>query len=154
MPGATEYGLGEAGLRPQPTTAAEPEARTASLGASLRSLIQEAGSLAYEHLLLAALEAQRAGRNLIRMIIAGIFTAVLVVTAWLALVAAVTYWWVDKGGASWGQAFVAMAVINLIVAALIGYWIRKMLNELMFDATLRSLRRSSGQPDEGSVPIP
>jgi len=152
MPGATEYGLGEAGLRPQPAAAAGPDARTESLGASLRSLVQEAGSLAYEHLLLAALEAQRAGRNLIRMIIAGIFAAVLVVTAWLALVAAVAYWWVDKG-ASWGQAFVAMAVINLIVAALIGYWLRKMLGELMFDATLRSLR-PSGQPNERPAPIP
>jgi len=112
-----------------------------ALGATLRSFVQEVGSLAYEHLLLAALEAQRAGRNLIRMVVAGIFTAVLVVTAWLALVAAIASLWVDHG-ATWPQAFVAMAVLNIVIAGLVVFWIRRLAGEMMFAATLRALKRS------------
>lgn len=136
-------------------SASEAGTHDVALGAALRSLVQEAGSLAYEHLLLAALEAQRAGRNLIRMVIAGIFTAVLAITAWLALVAAIASWWVDHG-ASWPQAFIAMAVLNLVIAGAVVFWIRQLAAAMMFSATLRALKKSSPgkpKPDRTEPPV-
>jgi len=156
MSSSPEYGLSDAQARSQSGPSADPGAHSIPLGAALRSLLQEAGSLAYEHLLLAALEAQRAGRNLVRMIVAGIFASVLVVTAWLALVAALASWWVDHG-ASWAQAFTAMAIMNLVIAGAVAYWIRHMVGELMFSATLRALRGysdTSADTARANVPAP
>ncbi len=137
-----EHDLGGAAANARAEATSHGAAPEVALGATLRSLVQEAGSLAYEHLLLAALEAQRAGRNLIRMVVAGIFTAVLVVTAWLALVAAIASLWVDHG-ATWPQAFVAMAVLNLVIAGIVVFWIRRLAGEMMFAATLRALKKQS-----------
>ena len=84
------------------------------------------------------------------MIIAGIFAAVLLVTSWLALVAAVIFWSVDSG-ASWPQAFVAMAVLNIAVGVGMMLWIRRLAADLLFPATLRTLRPGSApEPSAGT----
>jgi uncharacterized membrane protein YqjE len=126
--------------------AAAPE--DASVLAALRVLTRDAWSLVQDHLLLATLEAQRAGKSLTRMIIAGIFAAVLLVTSWLALVAAAIFWWVDSG-ASWAQALVAMAVLNIAVGVAAMLWIRLLAADLLFSATLRTLRTAS-HPEPGA----
>ena len=105
----------------------------------VQSLLREIWALVHDHLLLAALEAQRAGRTITRMIFAGVVAAVLVVTGWLALVASAMFW-VVAGDASWAQAFLAVGLLHAAISiALIG-WIRRLAAEVMFAATLRQLR--------------
>jgi uncharacterized membrane protein YqjE len=125
-----------------------PTGEDLSVLAALRSLVSEASSLAHDHLHLAVLEAQRAGRNLVQAVIAGILAAVLVVTAWLALVAAGVAWWVDSG-ASWAQALVVAAIINVLIAVALAFWIRKLGQQLLFAVTLRWLR--PGHRDENKA---
>ena len=128
-----------------------------SVLAAVRSLISEASSLAHDHLHLAVLEAQRAGRDLVRAVIAGILAAVLAVTAWLALVAAGVAWWVDSG-ASWALALVVAAIINVVVAVGLVLWIRKLGQQLMFAVTLRWLRPGHRESQPASAaparPVP
>jgi uncharacterized membrane protein YqjE len=112
----------------------------ASVFAALRGLVGDAWALVHDHLLLATLEAQRAVKSLTRMLIAGIFAAVLLVTSWLALIGAAMFWWVGSSGASWAQAFLTMAVVNVAVGIAAMLWIRRLAADLLFSATLRTLR--------------
>ena len=105
----------------------------------VQSLLRDVWALVHEHLLLVALEAQRAGRNITRMVFAGVVAAVLLVTGWLALIASAMFW-VVAADASWALAFLAVSVLHAVISiALIG-WVRRLAAEAMFSATLRQLR--------------
>ena len=60
--------------------------------------------LVQDHALLAVLELQRAGISLVKMVAAGIIISILVISAWMAFVAAAVVWAVGAG-ASWGIAW-------------------------------------------------
>ena len=77
--------------------------------------------LVHDHTLLAVLELQRAGISLVKMVAAGIIISILVVSAWMALVAAAVVWAVGAG-ASWGLALVVAAIVNIVVAVAIAFW--------------------------------
>ena len=124
----------------------------ASLSAALRSVYHEASALVHDHLRLAALEARRAVRDLVLMIALGIAGALLVITAWLALVAAIVAWAVDRG-ASWPAAFLVAAVISVAIAAGAGLCIRYLGSRVMFALTLQWLRpapRAEAAPMAGA----
>ena len=53
--------------------------------------------LAHDHLQLAALETQRAGKSLINMVVYGVAAAILLVSAWLGLMAAGVLWLIAGG---------------------------------------------------------
>ena len=113
----------------------------------VQPLLREVWALVHDHLLLVTLEAQRAGRNIARMIFAGVVVAVLLVTGWLALVASAMFW-IVAADASWAQAFLAVGLLHVAISiALIG-WIRRLAGAAMLSATLRQLRpRTEAQGD-------
>jgi len=67
---------------------------------------------------------------------------VLVVTAWLALVAAGIVLLLGQG-ASWGLALAIAAGLNLVAAGALAFFMRDLAKELPFTALARSLR---GEP--------
>ena len=83
------------------------------------TLVGDARELLCDHLELAALEARRAGAGLVRTLCAAVVISLLVVTAWLALVAAGIVW-VTDAGVGWGGALAFAALANLLLAAGVG----------------------------------
>ena len=108
--------------------------------ANLKALVQD-------HALLALLEMQRAGISLVKMVAAGIVISLLVVSAWMALVAAAVVWAIGAG-ANWGLAILIAALANIAVAVALGFWAKRQVPDLLFAATLRQLRRD-GPDKEG-----
>ena len=98
--------------------------------------------LACDHLELAALEAQRAGSELIRMLCAAVAISILFTTAWLAVVAGGIVW-ATAAGISWSSALLIAALLNVLVGALLAWWIRTNAQEPLFAASLRQLRRDA-----------
>ncbi len=96
--------------------------------------------LVQDHALLALLEVQRAGISLVKIIIAGIIISILVVSAWMALVAAAVVWAIGAG-ASFGLAILIAALANIAVAVGLAFWARSQVPDLLFAATLRQLRK-------------
>jgi uncharacterized membrane protein YqjE len=97
-------------------------------------------ALVQDHALLAMLEVQRAGISLVKMIIAGIVISILVVSAWMAVVAALVGWAIGAG-ANWAVAIFVAALVNLGVAVGLAFWAKKQLPDLLFAATVRQLRK-------------
>ena len=110
-------------------------------GGRLRRLSRDLRLLAHDHAELAVLEAQRAGHTLVRTLVAAVAISVLAATAWLALVAALLVW-ITEAGLSWPVALLIGAATCLAIAGLIGWWVAKHADEMMFSATLRQLQAS------------
>jgi uncharacterized membrane protein YqjE len=107
-----------------------------SLGAALGAVWNEFRGLVREHALLAVLEAQRAGISFAYLIAAVLVIAVLVVSAWLAVVTALILWLAGTG-VSWPWVLLIGALINVLGAVAIGLWARKQALHMPFSATLR-----------------
>jgi len=71
-----------------------------------------------------------------------LIAAVLVVTAWLALVAAGIVLMLGQG-ASWVLALGIAAGLNLVAAGALAFFVRDLVKEMPFNALARSLR---GEP--------
>src|SRR5262249_53714659 len=119
------------------------------VGNQIHTLLRDIWALVHDHLLLIALDAQRAGRSVTLMVLAGVITAVLAVTAWLALAGAAMFWLVAHNSA-WAWAFVILAAAHVGACIALCAWIRRLAKEAMFSATLRHLRPD--QESEGAVP--
>lgn len=104
-----------------------------------RSLFTEVRGLAQDRLKLAALETRLAGQSIVRMLIAGVVAAVLVISAWLALVGMGVVALVVYGGLSAIVALGIAAAINLVVAAALYFAIRTMSGNLAFPKTVGGL---------------
>jgi hypothetical protein len=119
--------------------------RSPRFGELLGRLVGEARRLASDYALLAALDARRAAIRLAWLLSAGLIAAVLVVTAWLAGVAAAIVYMLGEG-MSWIGALAIAALLNVLGAAVVGWWMRRLLTELPFAAVVRQLR---GEPPGG-----
>ena len=106
----------------------------------LTGTVEDAFRLLVDHLELATLEAQRLAEGLVQVVVAAIVVSVLVVAAWMAIVAGGTIW-ATRAGMSLPSALVLAAVINLALAVTTALWIRARLPQLTFTATLRQLRQ-------------
>lgn len=124
-----------------------------SLVSRFRALFEETRELARDHLELAALEAQRATATLTRILVAAVVISILVISAWIALVTGALVW-VTDAGVSWPMALLIAAVVNLVLAGLLGGYIYRHVGELLFEATLRQLRRSKDEVKEGAGATP
>lgn len=111
------------------------------------SLLRNLRELAVDYAVLAVLDARRAAIRLGWLLGAGLVAAVLLATAWLALVVAVVVALTDDG-TSWGAALALAALANVAVAAGLGLWIKGRVRELPFTATLRQLRGEPPDPGE------
>jgi hypothetical protein len=111
-----------------------------SLGTSLRGL-------AHDHLRIIALETRLAGESLVNMIAASVVLAVLVVSAWLMLVA-IGVMLLISGGLGIIFAMLVAVAINLGIAFVLYRMIVETSRHLGFPATIRSL--GGGDADEPS----
>jgi uncharacterized membrane protein YqjE len=104
-----------------------------------QDLWTNARGLVHDHAMLALLEVQRASMGLVKIIGAAVMISVLLVSAWMGLVAAGVVWAVGAG-ASWGTAIAIASVVNIVAAVGLVFWIKAQVPELLFAATLRQLR--------------
>jgi hypothetical protein len=102
-------------------------------------LLGEARSLAADFAELAVLDARRAAIRLSWLLAAVLIVTVLVVTTWMALVAAGVIVMLGQG-ASWAVALAVAAGLNLVGAAALAWWAFALIKELPFTALLRQLR--------------
>ena len=107
--------------------------------------------LVQNHALLAVLELQRAGISLVKMVAAGIIISILVVSAWMALVAAAVVWAVGAG-ANWGLAILIAALANIGIAVALAFWAKSQVPDLLFAATLRQLRKDMPNAENEHAP--
>jgi hypothetical protein len=112
-----------------------------------QSLLHELHGLTHDRFRLAALETQRAGESLVDMIVAGVMVAVLLIGAWLGLMAAAVLGLVENGMVA-GSAILLAVAFNLLLALILLRVIRRKSRYLQFPATLRSLQTMpSGRRD-------
>src|SRR6185312_1305451 len=111
---------------------------------NLRGLVQD-------HALLAVLEVQRASISLVKMVAAAIIISILVVSAWMGIVAALVVWAIGAG-ANWGLAILIAALVNIAVAVGLAFWAKKQIPDLLFSATLRQLRQDAPHKENEHAP--
>ena len=116
--------------------------RTPGLGEAITGLLAQARSLIGDYAELAVLDARRAAIRLAWLLGATLIAAVLIVTTWMALVAAGVVIMLGQG-ASWATALAVAAVFNLVGAAVLCWWMLALVKELPFTALLRQLRGQS-----------
>ena len=113
--------------------------RPVSLGQALAQLVGETRALVGDYAELAVLDARRAAIRLAWLLGTGLVVAVLVVTAWLALVAAGIVWMLGEG-MSWVVALAIAAGLNIAGGVALVFWAKSMAVEMPFTALLRQLR--------------
>ncbi len=116
-----------------------PPSLEAGLIGNATALWDDLRDLAHDHIELAVLETQRAGESLVSIVIFGIVTAVLIVTAWMGLVAAFALWLIDRGLAASAAVLIAV-LLNLAAAAGLVFAIRLKSQYLTFPSTVRALK--------------
>jgi uncharacterized membrane protein YqjE len=112
-----------------------------------RALWTNARCLVRDHTLLALLEVQRASIALVKILGAAVIISVLVVSAWMAIITALVVWAVGAG-MNIGAAIIIAAVLNLIAAGALAFWIKAQIPELLFAATMRQLKGEPPPADE------
>jgi len=122
----------------------QPRPRPPGLGELVGRLLGEARSLAADFAELAVLDARRAAIRLSWLLAAVLVVTVLVVTTWMALVAAGVILMLGQG-ASWVTALIVAAVFNVIGAGALAWWMLALIKELPFTALLRQLRGDAPQ---------
>ena len=122
--------------------ASDPRAaavRPPSLGGLAGRAFGEARSLVSDYAELAVLDARRAAIRLAWLLGAVLVAAVLVVTTWMALVAAGVVLMLGQG-ASWVTALFVAAGLNVVGAGALAWWMLALIKEMPFTALLRQLR--------------
>jgi uncharacterized membrane protein YqjE len=109
-----------------------------------QSLWKELQGLTHDRLRLVALETRRAGENLVAMIVMGVMVAILLVGAWLGLMATAVLGFVENGMVASNAILLAVAFNLLFTLILIGE-IRRKRYFLQFPATLRSLQATPSE---------
>ena len=109
------------------------------LGELLGGVVSDTRQLVADFAHLAVLDARRAGVRLAILLAAGLLIAILVITAWMAFVAAGIVWMFDRG-VSWPLAIAIAALINIAGAVAVALWARRLASEMPFTALLRQLK--------------
>lgn len=135
----------ETGDRPDGGTATGP-----GLFEGAGGLIREFHGVAHDYVVLAALETKRAGMSLVIMLAAGVMMAILLISAWLGLVTAGVFGMITAGIAAWLAILIAV-VANLALAAGLYAVIHYKRRYLAFPATIRNLRASRQDEQQGEV---
>src|SRR5437764_15486138 len=117
------------------------------LGQVIGRLLGEARQLVADYAELTTLDARRAAIRLAWILGCVLVAAVLVVTSWMGLVAAaIVFAW--GHGASWPIALAIAAIVNVVAAAVLGWFTLKLAKELPFTALLRQLRGRDPEPTQ------
>lgn len=128
---------------------AAPEAANDGVLDSAKSLWRDLTAQAKDHLELALLETQRAGKSAVSMLIYAVAAALLLVTAWLGLLAAIVIGLAELGLHA-GFGVLIVVAMNLIGAFVLYRMIRSASADLGFPATIRSFRRREHAPANAS----
>jgi hypothetical protein len=118
--------------------------KPAGLGDLVGGLFRETRALVSDYAQLAVLDARRAAIRLAWLLGSGLMVAVLLVTAWMAGVAASIVWMWDEG---WPAAIGVAALINIVGAGALVWWMLHLVHELPFTALLRQLRGDPPPPE-------
>jgi hypothetical protein len=113
--------------------------RAPGLGELIGRMLAEARSLLTDYAEIAVLDARRAAILLAWLLGVVLVAAVLIVTTWMALVAAGVVFMLGHG-TSWVTALIVAALLNIAGAAALGWWMLALIKELPFTALLRQLR--------------
>jgi hypothetical protein len=113
--------------------------RPPGLGEVIGRLLGDVRGLAADYAELAVLDARRAAIRLAWLLGSVLIAAVLLVTTWMALVAAGVVLMLGQG-ASWATALIVAAALNVVGAGALGWWMLQLIKELPFTALLRQLR--------------
>ncbi|MCC6534759.1 MAG: phage holin family protein [Burkholderiales bacterium] len=113
------------------------------------NIVRQSRALSSDYLLLAVLDARSAAIRFAWLLAGGVVAAILLVTAWLALVAGGIVWILGTG-ASWLTALSIAALLNIVGAAALGFWMRGTFQEPPFAATLRQLRGDEAPEEDHS----
>lgn len=124
---------------PDSTPDADKALQGSLLGAA-RAWLANLQGMGRDYALLAALELQRAGIGLALILAASVIVAVLVVSAWTALVAGAVVWAVQSGAAAWPVALGVAAAVNVLLAGAMVMQMRAHATNIFLGATLRQLR--------------
>jgi hypothetical protein len=135
------------------TGTAAPREQPEGLGPRLGRLFNEGKALISDYAELAILDARRAAIRLAWLLGSGLMVAILVVTAWMGGVAAAIVWMWDEG-VSWPVAIGLAALINLMGAGALLWWMRSLVTEMPFTALLRQLRGHPPEPSSTTTPPP
>src|SRR5712671_6586117 len=119
--------------------------RPVGLGELVGHLVSETRALVADYAQLAVLDARRAALHLAWLLGAVLIAAVLVVTAWMGGIAALIVLMLG-GGMSWPAAIGIAAVLNLVGAGALAWWMRRVVADLPFTALLRQLRGEDPPP--------
>ncbi|MDD5273471.1 MAG: phage holin family protein [Methylovulum sp.] len=111
----------------------------ASILEDIESLWGQWRGLGYDQLQLAALETRRAGESLVAMLMAGVILAVLLIGAWLGILAAAVLALIGQGWPASSALLLAVAA-DLLLALFLAGVIRRKGRFLQWPALVRSLR--------------
>jgi uncharacterized membrane protein YqjE len=112
---------------------------------SLNALQRELRNLVHDQLQLAALEVRLAAHSLMTMVAAAIFAGLLLLFAWVALMGA-TGLGLTSMGLQPAFAWLAVAALTLVLALVLGGFIRRQSRRLGFPASLRTLKPPVSDP--------
>ena len=104
-----------------------------------RALLRQVIGLIHDQLQLAVLETRLAGQSLVAMVAAGVMVALLLVSAWIGLIAAAIAALIGNGLSLCAAIFLGVSA-NLVLTLLLCAFIRRKSRHLLWSATLRSLK--------------
>ncbi|MGZ5009085.1 MAG: phage holin family protein [Methylobacter sp.] len=134
-----------ANTEPFEQTAADSHAEKMSgILDNAQALWRELYGFSYDCFHLVALEARRAGQNLVSMVIAGVMVAILLIGAWLGLIAAAVLWLIEHGVVASSAILLTVAATLLFTLILMAVIHRKS-RYLQFPATVHSLQLKPSQ---------
>lgn len=128
-----------------PVAASDTAAPPPGIGEHATSIAREVRGLVHDHLELATLESRLVIRRVLTMLITAVFSALVLVSAWLALSGAAVFILINFGVAP-AMAMALLAAANALLA--LGGWllIRHSNARLGFPATQRTLKPGPACP--------
>jgi uncharacterized membrane protein YqjE len=130
--------------RTNASAASEADAAEASFLAPFERVFATFKRMASNYATLAVLDVRRAAVQFAWLVAGGIFIAVLLVTAWLAAVVALSVWLIGQN-MSWPSVLLIAGGLNIVGAAIVGFRISRVFEHVPFSATLRQIK--SDTPD-------
>jgi uncharacterized membrane protein YqjE len=123
-----------------------PEAHEASFLEPLERVFASLRRMASNYATLAIVDLRRATIQLAWLVGSGIVIAVLLVTAWLALVVALAVLLLANN-MSWPAVLGVSALLNVVGAGILVWWVKSIFDEAPFSATLKQIKTAGGEPE-------
>jgi len=123
----------------QSATDSNPEKSAGGILENVQVLWQELYGFSHDCFHLIALEARRAGKNLVYMLIAGLIAAVLLIGAWVGLEAAAVLWLIEHDFRVSSAILLAVG-LTLVLSLILILVIHRKSRYLQFPATVHSLQ--------------